>query len=141
MSCTESPVRADSARSLSYWSGTSRIVIGRQFVLLMPGDIRFVDHGCNQKDARPGKRCYCWCVMTPKKPQRRPDPRPAGKPIPVLLPEPLLQRLDDVAAIMGISRADALRLAARVGLEDLKRVDYDIAQLVVDAVHKRPPVL
>ena len=49
--------------------------------------------------------------------------------------------MEDVAAIMGISRADVLRLAARVGLEDLARVNYDIAQLVVDAAHKRPPVL
>jgi hypothetical protein len=79
--------------------------------------------------------------MTQKTPRRRPDPRPAGKPIPVILPEALLQRMEDVAEIMGISRADVLRLAARVGLEDLARVNYDIAQLVVDAAHKRPPVL
>jgi hypothetical protein len=52
MSCTDKPVRADSARSLSYWSGTSRIVMERQLVLLMPGCIRFVDRRGNQNDVK-----------------------------------------------------------------------------------------
>jgi hypothetical protein len=83
-----------------------------------------------------------WYVlsMAPKKPRRAADEFPAGKPIAVLLPESLLQRLDSVAQEMDMSRANVIRMATKIGLEQLKRVDFDIARLVVDA-NNPPPLL
>jgi predicted DNA-binding protein len=69
------------------------------------------------------------------------ESRPSGKPVPVRFPEEVVERVRQVSESLGISFADTVRLATRIGLEDLKRVDYDLAQLVVDAAHKRPPVL
>ena len=58
----------------------------------------------------------------------------------MLLPETLLQRLDAVAEEMDMSRANVIRMATKIGLEQLKRVDFDIARLVVDA-NNQPPLL
>jgi hypothetical protein len=79
--------------------------------------------------------------MTAPKKRDYTQSRPGGKPLPIRFPEELMERVQSVAESLGMSVADTIRLATRVGLEDLKRVNYDLAQLVVDAVHKRPPVL
>lgn len=79
--------------------------------------------------------------MTAPKKRGYTQTRPSGKPLPIRLPEELLERVQVVADALGMSVADTMRLSMRIGLEDLKRVDYDLAQLVVDAAHKRPPVL
>lgn len=79
--------------------------------------------------------------MKTKKRERNPkDPSPAGKPIPLAIPEGLLTRLDDVADRMDMSRANVIRMTMKIGLEQLSRVDYDIARLVVDA-NNQPPEL
>jgi hypothetical protein len=41
---------------------------------------------------------------------------------------------------MDMSRANVIRMATKIGLEQLKRVDFDIARLVVDA-NNPPPLL
>lgn len=74
------------------------------------------------------------------RPRKKTDPSPGGKPIPILLPELLLQRLDAIAEQMDMSRANVMRLSMKIGLEQLSRVDYDISRLVVDA-NNQPPVL
>lgn len=83
---------------------------------------------------------YVEPMKTPTRPRKKTDPTPAGKPIPLLLPEALLQRLDDVAERMDLSRANVMRMSMKIGLEQLSRVNYDIAQLVVDA-NNQPPLL
>jgi hypothetical protein len=72
-------------------------------------------------------------MKTPKRPRKTTDPSPGGKPIPILLPELLLQHLDDVAEKMDMSRANVMRLCMKIGLEQLHRVNYDLAGLVVTA--------
>ena len=72
-------------------------------------------------------------MKTPKRPRKTTDPSPGGKPIPILLPELLLQHLDDVAETMDMSRANVMRLCMKIGLEQLHRVNYDLAGLVVTA--------
>lgn len=72
--------------------------------------------------------------MKTKKRERNPkDPSPAGKPIPLAIPEGLLTRLDDVAERMEMSRANVIRMTMKIGLEQLQRVNYDLARLVVNA--------
>ena len=83
---------------------------------------------------------YCLGMAAPKN-RGYHESRPSGKPVPVRFPEEVVERVRQVSESLGISFADTVRLATRIGLEDLKRVDYDLAQLVVDAAHKRPPVL
>ena len=72
-------------------------------------------------------------MKTPKRPRKTTDPSPGGKPIPILLPELFLQHLDDVAEKMDMSRANVMRLCMKIGLEQLHRVNYDLAGLVVTA--------
>jgi hypothetical protein len=72
-------------------------------------------------------------MKTPKRPRKTTDPSPAGKPIPLALPEAFLQHLDDVAEQMDMSRANVMRLCMKIGLEQLRRVNYDLAGLVVTA--------
>ena len=79
-------------------------------------------------------------MKTPKRERNAKDPSPAGKPIPLAIPEPLLRRLDAVAEQMDMTRANVIRLAMKIGLEQLGRVNYDLARLVVDA-NNLPPLL
>ena len=83
---------------------------------------------------------YLAQMKTQPRPRKKTDPSPGGKPIPILLPESLLQRMDAVAEQMDMSRANIMRLSMTIGLEQLSRVDYDIARLVVDA-NNQPPEL
>jgi predicted DNA-binding protein len=58
-----------------------------------------------------------------------------SRPIPLAVPDELLNRLDEVAARMGRTRAQIMRDAIEIGLEDLRRCDYDLAGAVVDKAH------
>jgi predicted DNA-binding protein len=58
-----------------------------------------------------------------------------SRPIPLAVPDELLNRLDAVAARMGRTRAQIMRDAIEIGLEDLRRCDYDLAGAVVDKAH------
>lgn len=55
-----------------------------------------------------------------------------SRPIPLAVPDELLHRLDEVAARMGRTRAQIMRDAIEIGLEDLRRCGYDLAGAVVD---------
>lgn len=55
-----------------------------------------------------------------------------SRPIPLAVPDELLQRLDAVAARMGRTRAQIMRDAIEIGLEDLRLCNYDLAGAVVD---------
>ena len=50
---------------------------------------------------------------------------------PVRLPQVLRTELKRVAKIMGRSDDQMIRLAAEIGLEHLRRIDYSLARAVV----------
>jgi len=58
---------------------------------------------------------------------------------PIRLPESLHERAKTAAARLHISNQDALRLALAIGLEDLERIDYQLARVVVDATKGKSP--
>ena len=58
-----------------------------------------------------------------------------SRPIPLAVPDELLNRLDEAALRMGRTRAQIMRDAIEIGLEDLRRCDYDLAGAVVDKAH------
>ncbi len=55
-----------------------------------------------------------------------------SRPIPLAVPDELLNRLDEAALRMGRTRAQIMRDAIEIGLEDLRRCGYDLAGAVVD---------
>ncbi len=55
-----------------------------------------------------------------------------SRPIPLAVPDELLSQLDEAALRMGRTRAQVMRDAIEIGLEDLRRCDYDVAAAVVD---------
>lgn len=57
----------------------------------------------------------------------------SSKPVPIALPNALLDKIQKVAGLTGRSQQDIMRLAMEVGLEDLKRINYDLGSAVVDA--------
>ena len=62
--------------------------------------------------------------------------RPTGIPsrsIPLRLTPPVLARVRAAAQRLGLSDQDVIRMAMGVGLEALRRVDYDLAALICDA--------
>lgn len=58
-----------------------------------------------------------------------------SRPIPLAVPDDLLNRLDEAALRMGRTRAQVMRDAIEIGLEDLRRCGYDVAGAVVDKAH------
>jgi predicted DNA-binding protein len=62
-------------------------------------------------------------------------------PIPLAVPDELLTRLDEAAVRMGRTRAQVMRDAIEIGLEDLRRCGYDIAAAVVDKARSTPAKL
>ncbi len=55
-----------------------------------------------------------------------------SRPIPLAVPDELLNQLDEAALRMGRTRAQIMRDAIEIGLEDLRRCGYDVAGAVVD---------
>jgi len=47
----------------------------------------------------------------------------------------LLDKVAEAARLTGIAQADIMRLAIQMGLEDLRRINYDIARCVSDTAH------
>jgi hypothetical protein len=66
--------------------------------------------------------------MNPKK--------PPTMSAPLRMPKELMARIKAVAAEMEMSDQEVMRLCLKVGLEHLKRIDYDLAKAVVDAAEK-----
>lgn len=54
------------------------------------------------------------------------------KPIPIALPADLLQQVDDVQHLTGMSKADIMRLCMRIGLIDLRAAEHDLPGIVKD---------
>ena len=52
---------------------------------------------------------------------------------PIRMSEELAEKVQEAARRTGLAQADILRMALAIGLEDLKRVDYDIPRLVSEA--------
>jgi len=52
------------------------------------------------------------------------------KPIPIALPHDLLQQVDEVQQLTGMSKADIMRLCMRIGLVDLRAAEHDIPGIV-----------
>jgi|GEM_PF-2742273 len=52
------------------------------------------------------------------------------KPIPIALPHDLLQQVDEVQQLTGMSKADIMRLCMRIGLVDLRAAEHDLPGIV-----------
>lgn len=63
-----------------------------------------------------------------------------SRPIPLALPNALLSKLDETAALMSRTRAQLIRDTIEIGLEDLRRCGYNIAAAVVDKAHSTAPL-
>jgi len=59
-------------------------------------------------------------------------------PSTVKFPQSTLDKIDLAAEITGLPKQEIIRLCTAIGLEDLRRIDYDLAGTVVDMV--RGPV-
>lgn len=55
-----------------------------------------------------------------------------GKPIPLRLSDDTLEKIQLVARNTRKTQQEVIRLAMEVGLEDIKRCNYDIAGAIVD---------
>lgn len=54
-------------------------------------------------------------------------------PVPIRVDAALEAKIEEAARLTGMAKSDLMRLAMRIGLEDLRRIDYDIAGAIVDA--------
>jgi hypothetical protein len=52
------------------------------------------------------------------------------KPIPIALPSDLLEEIDKAHKLTGLSKADIMRLAMRIGLVDLRAAEHDLPRIV-----------
>ena len=60
-----------------------------------------------------------------------PGPKKVSSPIRI---DPELEaKIEEAARLTGFSKADVMRLAMRIGLEDLRRINYDLPSVVLDA--------
>lgn len=64
-------------------------------------------------------------------PKKRQEP-----PLTIRVTPPLRLRIQTAADRLGISFAEAIRLAVGIGLERLRRIDYDVDGAINDAVDK-----
>ena len=55
------------------------------------------------------------------------------KPIPLRIPPELMVRIRFAAQALGLPISEVIRLATSIGLERLRRIDYDLARAVNDA--------
>ncbi len=55
------------------------------------------------------------------------------------VPPKLNADLESAAEIMGISKPEMFRKAIKIGLDNLKRIDYNIAKAIVDSSEKAAP--
>lgn len=62
--------------------------------------------------------------------------KPTGKPshsVPLRLDAEQKRKIKQAAALIGISAQDVMRLAMGVGIEALRRVDWNLKKVVADA--------
>ena len=59
----------------------------------------------------------------------------SSKPIPLAIPNALLELIDHAADATARTRAELMRLAIEIGIEDLRRIQYNIAGALVTQAH------
>ena len=57
----------------------------------------------------------------------------SSKPIPLAIPNALLEQIDAAAKLTGRTRSELMRLAIEIGIADLRAINYDIAGSIVRA--------
>lgn len=70
----------------------------------------------------------------------------SSKPVPIALPNEMVDQIRQICDLTQMSQQEVMRWAMRVGIEDLRRIDYNIAGAIVDKakstatiVHLAPP--
>jgi len=54
-------------------------------------------------------------------------------PVPIRVDAALEAKIEEAARLTGMAKSDVMRLAMRIGFEDLRRINYDVPAAVVDA--------
>lgn len=49
----------------------------------------------------------------------------------------LLEKITDAANQTGLSKADIMRLSMQIGLEDLRRIDFDLPSLISSSARRQ----
>ena len=60
---------------------------------------------------------------------------PKTRTIPLRLSPETVDRIAEAARLTGLAQSDLMRLAMAIGIEDLKKVNFDLAKLVSDAAN------
>lgn len=63
----------------------------------------------------------------------------SSKPIPLAIPNALLEQIDAAAKLTGRTRSELMRLAIEIGIADLRAINYDIAGTIVRAAKAPEP--
>jgi len=59
-------------------------------------------------------------------------------PVPLRIEPELDAKIEEAARLTGLSKADVMRLAMRIGFEDLRKINYDIAGTISTAANPEP---
>lgn len=59
-------------------------------------------------------------------------------PVPLRIEPELDAKIEEAARRTGLTKADVMRLAMRIGFEDLRRINYDIAGTISAAANTEP---
>lgn len=65
----------------------------------------------------------------------------AAKVIPMRFKQDLLEKLAAAAEALGLPQQDVARMSMAVGLEHLRRIDYDLTKLIVETIERQPSAL
>jgi hypothetical protein len=61
-----------------------------------------------------------------------------SSPVPIRIEPELEAKIEEAARLTGLSKADVMRLAMKIGFEDLRRINWNIPGVVVDAAQSAP---
>ena len=54
---------------------------------------------------------------------------------PIRIDADMEKRIDEAARLTGLSKADVMRLAMRIGFEDLRKINYDLSGTISEAAN------
>ena len=80
-------------------------------------------------------------MAKPQAPENKRDSTrqpPSGRSIPIRITPKLEASIEEAAAETEMPFQEVFRLACRVGLEHMRRINYDLAGAIEDAVEKSP---
>lgn len=60
-----------------------------------------------------------------------------GKPISIRLTDTMMEQINSAAKKLDIPAREVMRLCMRIGVEHFKRIDYDTAKCIVEAVESQ----